>query len=269
MLWQNKRLYLGLTFWYALLTLVLVQGFGRATDVTMVRDTLGQLLQGHLAGLATGLGVFVYMVAASGNTTNANANIYQTILIIIVSLALIWAIREVYAKRDIKVRDAFYKGMQPLVPFVLILLVIGLQLLPMVVGMLLYNLVISSGVAVFAVERVLWSLLLCLLVLLSLYMLTSSLFALYIVTLPNMTPMKALRSARGLVRYRRWTVMRKLLFLPVGMILLAALIMFPIIMWATVLAAWVFFFLTMISLALIHCYIYGLYRELLHEQATS
>ncbi len=50
-----------------------------------------------------------------------------------------------------------------------------------------------------------------LLAMLTLIYVKSSLFALYIVTLPDMTPMKALRSARELARYRRWTVLRKIL----------------------------------------------------------
>ena len=57
-------------------------------------------------------------------------------------------------------------------------------------------------------------------------------FALYIVTLPDMTPMKALRSARELVRYRRWTVLRKVLFLPLMLLVVAAIIMVPIIILA-------------------------------------
>jgi hypothetical protein len=96
-------------------------------------------------------------------------------------------------------------------------------------------------------------------------MLSSSLFALYIVTLPDMTPLTALRSARQLVRYRRWTVLRKIFWLPVALLILAAVIMVPIIIWLTAIAQWVFFLLTMFSLVATHAYMYNLYRELLHE----
>jgi hypothetical protein len=101
------------------------------------------------------------------------------------------------------------------------------------------------------------------LALLSLYMVTSSVFALYIVTLPNMTPMRALRSARGLVLGRRWTVLRKLLFLPIALFLLGALIMLPLIWFWAPAATWVFFALSMACLAALHSYMYALYRSLL------
>jgi hypothetical protein len=96
-------------------------------------------------------------------------------------------------------------------------------------------------------------------------MISSSLFALYIVTLPDMTPMKALRSARELVRHRRWTVLRKILCLPLILLVAGAVIMLPIIIVLTPLAQWVFFLLTMLALVAAHAYMYTLYRELLNE----
>jgi hypothetical protein len=125
--------------------------------------------------------------------------------------------------------------------------------------------VINNGIAIYAVEKILWALLFAGLALLTLYMLSSSVFALYIVTLPDMTPMKALRSARELVRYRRWTVLRKIICLPIILLLVALVIMLPVIILLTPLARWVFFILTMAALLAIHAYMYTLYRELLNE----
>ena len=183
----------------------------------------------------------------------------------ITSLAVIWALRQVLAGVRVRVRDAYYLGMYPLIPFILVLLVIAVQLLPLVIGGTIYGIVISNGIAVYTVEKLAFALLFILLALLSLYMLSSSLFALYIVTLPDMTPMKALRSARELVRHRRWTVLRKILCLPIILLIVAAVIMVPIIIVLTPLAQWVFFVLTMFAVAAVHTYMYTLYRELLHE----
>jgi hypothetical protein len=94
-------------------------------------------------------------------------------------------------------------------------------------------------------------------------MVTSSVFALYIVTLPNVTPMAALRSARDLVLHRRWLIMRKVLFLPVALLVIAAIIMVPVIILSPAVAEWLFFGLSMLALAVVHSYMYGLYRELI------
>jgi hypothetical protein len=142
-------------------------------------------------------------------------------------------------------------------------MVIGLQLLPLVFANFLYGVVFVGGLAVTALEQGLWGLLIGLLVLLTMYMITSSVFALYIVTLPNVRPMQALRSARDLVRYRRWVVMRKVLFLPVALLVASALLVVPIIIVSPALAEWVFFGLSMTGLAVAHSYFYHLYRELI------
>jgi len=123
--------------------------------------------------------------------------------------------------------------------------------------------VISNSIAVSGIEQFAWGLFFFMLALLSLYMLSSSLFALYIVTLPDMTPMKALRSARELVRNRRWIVLRKIIFLPLALLVLGGLVVIPVILiWAPA-AQWIFFIGTMVALAITHSYMYSLYRELL------
>ncbi len=265
-IWAHKKLFIGITLVYGLLNLVFVQGITTgAGDVTSLKDTLNQAFSGHLASLASSLSVFTLLVGSAGNTSNGTAGAYQLFLALIASLATIWTLRQVLAGAVPRVRDGYYKGIYPLVPFVLVLGVIGLQLLPWLIGSALYSTVVNNGVAVYFVEKLLWALLYGLLALLSAYMVSSSLFALYIVTLPDMTPMKALRSARELVRHRRWTVLRKVLALPVVLLLVAAVIMVPIIIWLTPLAQWVFFLLTMAALLAVHAYMYTLYRELLNE----
>ena len=87
-------------------------------------------------------------------------------------------------------------------------------------------------------------------------MLCSSLFALYIVTLPDMTPLKALRSARQLVRYRRPLVFRKLLYLPVALLVIASVIMIPVIALIAPAAPWVLFVLAIGALITAHTYMY-------------
>jgi hypothetical protein len=264
-LWQYKKVFIGITVVYGLLNLLLVQGLANNTDVASLKHNLNQVFNGHFGSLASSLSVFAVLVSSAGNGSSQTAGAYQLFLWLITSLAVIWAFRQLLAGSQLRIRDAYYRGMYPLIPFILVLGVIGLQLLPLLIGSALYSLVISNGIAVYVVEKLFWALLFILLALVSLYMLSSSIFALYIVTLPDMTPIKALRSARQLVKGRRWTVLRKVLCLPVILLVAAAVIMLPIIIWLTPLSQWLFFLLTMFGLVAIHGYLYTLYRELLNE----
>lgn len=262
LLGQHKKLFIGITLVYGLLTLLLV-GLVNSADINSLKAQFES--SGGLATIGSGLSVFVNLLGSSGNSANDSAGTYQFFLGLIASLAIIWALRQVSAGLSIRVRDAYYRGIYPLVPFVLVLLVVGLQLVPMLIGAGIYNQVMSNGIAVVAFEKLAWAALFGLFSLFSLYLISSSIFALYIVTLPDMTPLKALRTARKLVKGRHWLMARKILFLPLALLVIAALIMLPFIIWLTALVPWLFFALGISSLVVIHSYLYSLYRELINE----
>lgn len=264
LLGKNWKLFGGIFLIYALLTLVFVQNIGNF-DIRESKESFDELLSGNWSKILGGLSLFAILLGSAGMPGNDASGIYQFIILTIVSLATIWALRQRMANNAVRIRDGFYDGMQPLVPAILVLCVVFLQLIPLAIGVYIFNTVgpasgISTGVEWFA-----WIALLFLLVILTLYMLSSSIFALYIACLPGMRPVAALRSARKLVRYRRWTVMRRLLLLPLSMTLVGAVLFVPLILFAAPVVPWVFFTLSMLSLVLVHGYIYNLYRELLRE----
>lgn len=234
------KLFVGIAAVYAFLNLMLVSGFS-AVNLTEAKKSFGDVVSGEINQAATGLSLFVYLLGNSNTTTTPTAGVYQIVLGIVVSLAVIWTLRQVYAGNKPRVRDAFYQGMYPLVPVVLVLLVIGLEMLPLTASAYVYTMVVNNGIAATAVEQVMWLGMFLLGATATVYMLCSTLFALYIVSLPDMTPMQALRSARQLVLHRRWTVVRKVLFLPVALIVLSAVILTPFIMFLTPVAPWLFF----------------------------
>jgi hypothetical protein len=260
---NNWKVFGGVVLLYGLLSVVLVQGFQAAGSLDETKDTYDRLFSGSFSDLLAGAGLFAYLLGTAGNTASSTAGVYQVILTVVFSLALIWTLRQVHAGHKVRIRDGFYLGMTPFVTFVLVLLVVGLELIPLAVGGALYSTVATNGIAATSVEQIIWLLFFSVLALISLYMIASSLFALYIVTLPSMTPLAALRSARQLVRSRRFAVIRKIIFLPLALIVLSGVILIPLIMFATPLAPWVFFVMSAMILPVIHSYMYSLYRALI------
>lgn len=262
---KHKRLFGGVFLVCLLLNILLVRGVSNASSITDIKGLLDGVFTGSSGQLTSGAALFAVLLSGAGSAPSEVAGAYQTLLLIISSLAFIWAYRATAGEKPkrVLVRDAFYKSMHPLVPFIAVLVIIGLQLLPLVLGNLLYGIVIGGGFAVTVLEKALWLMLIFLLCLLSLYMVSSSIFALYIVTLNNMKPMQALRSARELVRFRRWSIMRKLILLPILLIVIGAIIIIPLIIINPLLAEWLFYILTLASLPLTHSYLYQLYRKLL------
>lgn len=263
LVWSYKKQFGIITAIYGVLLIVLVQGLSNGTDVSALKDTLSAFFTGNIGSLASGLTIFVVLLGSAGTTATSNGA-YQFFVAIVISLVLIWSLRQAKAGSKFTVRDAFYKSMYPFIPFILVLLIICLQLLPLLIGAALYN-AAASGVAATLAERLLFLAIYVVLALWSGYMLSSSIFALYIVALPDMTPIKALRSARDLVKKRRWLVIRKIIFAPLFLLIVAAIIMIPIIVLLTPVARYVFFILTTSVVLALHSYFYTLYRELIDD----
>lgn len=258
------RTFVGVLLLYALLYAILVSGVSNGLDIAGVsREVKAE--SGGLFGIAaaslTGLGL---LVGSSANDASAQASSgYQLILFVVGSLAIIWTLRQVQAGVRVGIREAYYKSMVPLVPFFCVLVIMAVQLLPLIVANFLFGIVVIGGIAVYLIEKVLWMILIILLILWTLYMLANSFIALYISTLPDITPWQAMTSAQKLVEHRRWTVLRKILFLPLLIAFVLIVIMLPVITFVPSISEYVFFAVGMISLLIGHAYMYTLYRKLL------
>ena len=218
-LWRNRNSMSFIILIYGLVYLVLVLGISSPGNVPSLKHEFSGVFHGHLSSLFSGLSIYTYLVGSSTSSPSASGSTYQVFIMLIASLAIIWALRQYYLGAKIRARDSYYKGLYPFVPFLLVLLFIIVELIPLLIGLFLYGTLFNGGIAVTGLEKVVSLIPIIGLVFLSFYWLASSLMALYIVTLPNMTPMKAIKSARGLVKGRRGLVLKKMIFLPVLLII--------------------------------------------------
>jgi hypothetical protein len=265
-LWTQRRLFVEISLVYGVLNFILGRGFNTGVSITGLKLAYNQSVGGHPNPIASGIGTFGRLLGSSDRTATQASGPYQLFLLLMVSLAIIWVLRQVLAGVTVNLRDAYYRSMTPLVPFILVVLTIIVQLIPFSLGATLYSLILNNGIATVLSEHILFGGLFALLVIWTLYMLSSSLFALYIVTLPDMTPLKALHSAQEIVRHRRWVVLRKILWMPFVLFGLVALIMVPVIIIFAPAAQWIYLLLGMFVPAAAHAYMYTLYRELLREE---
>lgn len=256
---QHWKLFGGITLVYFVLNMVLVGGLSGQYSVSELKQTFTQ----EFGRWSSSLALFGLLVSSTGSSGSESGAVYQTVVILLVSMATIWSLRQVLAGERVSVKDAFYKGMYPIVPLVLVLLFVCLLFIPAVIAGFLFNVIISGGLAVNVWEYVLWFGLIIMLLAWTLYMLVTRIFAIYIVTLPDMKPMAAIKASKKLVLYRRWSLIRKLLFLPFALVVLGAVIILPLIMFAPVVVQWVFVLLSMFALVFAHTYTYSLYKELL------
>jgi len=259
----NKKAILIFVIVYALLNIFLVRGLTSTVDVEGVKDSLSSIVGEESSGFASGFTAFGLLIDASTKGSGEVAQVYQTFLLIFASLALIWLFRQQQAGNKVTMKMGFYRGMYPMVPFSLVLIVISLQMIPALIGNFLYTTVISNDLVVGGLEQTAWLLLFGSTLLLSLYMISSSAIALYIVTLPEMTPMIALRQAKELVQHRRFALILRMIAIILIIFALLFIIVLPVIFFAPTIAEWMFFVVTVIAVPLVHGYMFSLYRELL------
>jgi hypothetical protein len=264
--WKNKKPLSIIILIYGLVYLIFVLGLSSpGSNVTSIKNEFSSVFRGHLGSFYSSFSVFTYLVGSSASSSTPDGGAYQIFIGIVASLSIIWALRQFYLSVKVRARDSYYKGLYPLVPFILILLFIAVELLPLVFSIGLYSSLVSGGIAATVLEKLL-SIALCLiLVVFSMYLITPSIIALYIATLPDMTPVKALRSAKNIVKSRRLNIFRKIIFLPLLLFIVGVIVEIPFIIIVPFAAGWVFFILILLGLAYAHSYMYNLYRGLINE----
>ena len=255
--------FIGVLLIYLVLNVLFASGISSlsATVSSIKADLNNTSLNAHpLLAATTG---FLVLVTSAGASSSSTGALLQAILILVESLVIIWMLRQLLAGKTIGIREAYYNSMYPLVKFVLILLLIFLQLLPITLGATILSAIASALGTISGFWTVAFSLIFIALASWSVYMLSSSIFALYIVTLPNMQPLQAVRAAKNLVRFRRWPVIRRVLFLPVLLLVAIGVVTIPLALYATWFVAPIFYILGARALWFAHTYLYSLYRELL------
>jgi hypothetical protein len=251
----------GIVLVYLVLNIIFASGI---SNVSSAFDTIKTDLNtggGHALWHAAG--GFASLIGSSGASSSATGSTLQSVLFVLESLVIIWALRHLLSVQTISVKLAYYKAMTPLIPFLLVILVIIIQLLPVTIGGTVLAAVASSVFTNTGLATAISLVVFILLAAWSIYMVSSSVFALYIVTLPDMQPRQALRSAKELVHFRRLTVIRRVFFMPIFVLAVMGVLIVPLILYAPRIVPAVFYILSMLAILFVHSYLYSLYRGLI------
>ena len=163
---RNWAIFVWILIIYAIVDIVVVHGLSLGTSISSIKSSFKGSFSGVGGKLLSATTVFVYLIGdsttANGSNT-AGSGVFQTILIIVTTLAIIWALRQLYNSVSIRARDAFYKGMYPIIQFFLVLLLIAVELLPFLIGAVIFATVTTGGISSSGLEDFFWGLLFILL----------------------------------------------------------------------------------------------------------
>jgi hypothetical protein len=282
---KNRKLFVALALFYGFTSALLV-GFVSQNNYSELSDTVRELsdqfISGDFGELGNAAVVLTNIVTGTLNTNLTEAQrLFAAILGLLVWLTTVWLLRAILAGKRPRLRDGLYNAGAPIVPTFALALTLLLQLLPVALAVAGYSAATATGLLNSGVEAMIFWTAASLLGLLSLYWISSTFFALIIVTLPGMYPMEALRTAGDLVIGRRVRILLRLLWLVVTIALFWLIVMLPVILLdAWIKGAWVTIdWIPIVPVVLLimgtatvvwsASYVYILYRKVVDDDATS
>lgn len=276
--WKYKKIFLLLALIYAVLYAALVGLQSQETYTTIsntLKETSSEIFGGDLSAIGQA-GILFLSLASSGATTETTESqqIFSVFIFLMIWLTTVWLLRNLLAGHRVKLRDGLYSSGAPLFSMIIIVLFIAVQLIPAAVAAIGYSAALASGlIDGGGAPAMLFWIGAALLAILSLFWITSSLFAMVIVTLPGMYPYRAIRSAGDIVLGRRIKILLRWLWMVLIIVVAWVVVIIPVILldmgikslWPAV--QWLpivpVFLLIMASLTVIwfSAYVYLLYRK--------
>lgn len=199
-----------------------------------LKDTGSEVFKGNWGALGQATLLLVSVFSPSSSTQSTEVwdvqQIFTVLIFLMTWLSTVWLLRNILAGHKVKLRDGLYNSGAPLFSTMLVALLIAVQLLPVAIASLAYNAALSSGLLDGGVASMLFWLAAGLLVVLSLYWITSSLFAMIIITLPGMYPYKAIKTAGDIMVGRRIKLLLRWMWMAFVVIVASLVVMIPIIL---------------------------------------
>lgn len=253
-----------------------------------VYNQIGELFQQSSSELPSGdfdslLQAVLLSVAAFGGGAQSLTEVqqvYAVLLFLLVWLTTVWLLREFLAGGKPRVRDGLYNSASPLVSTFLIFAVLLVQLVPLGILGVIYTALSGINLLTDGMPVFLFSMLALLVIVLTLYWVTTTFVALVVVALPGMYPMQAFRTASDLVIGRRLRLLYRLLWLAGLLLVVWLVIMVPLVMfdtwlrsvWSTFAAVplvpFVGILLSAASTVWAASYVYLLYRKAIDDDSA-
>lgn len=197
-----------------------------------IDTTSAELANGKIGNFAKA-GLLLLSTVTSGGLDTGMGDVQfvmMVILFLIMWLVTIFLVRHFLAGEHPRLRDALYNALGPLISTFLIFAVIFVQLIPLMLVVITYSAAVMTNFLATPFYALVYFLFAAVMILLSGYLLSSSLMALIAVTTPGMYPFAALFAASDLMAGRRLRLVLRVLYLILVVALIYIVVMLPVIL---------------------------------------
>ena len=226
-IFKNWRLFLPLIL-IAVVLQVLLVGVMSEANYNKLQESIGESNEGF--GKASILLLSTTRTIGFTSESAGATLVFQALIFVMVALTTIFILRFLLAKKKIKLRDALYNAMAPMVPMAILFLVVMMECIPILLLTIAYTAAVQTEFLNTPFYALLFFGFAGLMILISGYLLTSSLIAFVAVSAPGTYPLAALNLAAELMRGRRMNLILRLIALIMVIVIMWVIIMIPIIM---------------------------------------
>ena len=164
----------------------------------------------------------------SGESSEA-AMVFVVLIFLTIWLTTIFILRHRLAGHKIKLRDALYNAMTPLLSTLVVFLVVMIQCIPIFILIIVYSAAVQTEFLAMPFYALVFFIFAALMILLSGYLLSSSLMAFVAVSAPGLYPMRALNTASDLMMGRRVRFVLRIVALLLALAVIWVVVMLPLI----------------------------------------
>lgn len=234
-IFKNWRLFLPFLVLVVVLNVLLV-GLMSEDTYTRFQDVLDQtnteLAGGELGSVPKAAMLLMSSVTTGGLSSDSSEAtvIFMIIVFLLIWLVTIFLLRHRLAGQKVKLRDGLYNAMAPVVPTFVVLVVALIQCLPLVILVIAYSAAVQTEFLTMPLYALAFFIFAVLMIVLSGYLLSSSLIALVAVSAPGLYPGKALAAASDLMMGRRIRFILRLVALIFALAVVWVIVMVPLIL---------------------------------------
>ena len=231
---KNWKIFLPLILLMTVLNIALVGLMNEDTYVQFqktIDETSKDVKMENLGSFAKS-GLLLVSTITTGGLTQGKTDVQQvfaTLLFLITWLVTIYLLRQRLAGQIVKLRDGLYNALTPLISTLLVSLVIFIEAIPVMIVVITYSAAVRTDFLSTPFYAFVYFIFAVLLIILSVYLISSSLIALVAVSAPGLYPLNAIRIASDLLAGRRIKFIIRVFYLAIITVIFWVIIMLPLI----------------------------------------
>ncbi len=235
MIFKNWKLFLPLLIIAVFINVVFV-GIMSEANYAQFQDILDQTsadVAGGDIGNVAKAGLLLISTITTGGLSGESgeaAVVFGVIVFLIIWLTTIFLLRHIMAGHKVKLRDGLYNGMAPLLSSFVVFVVALLQCIPIFALIIAYSAAVQTEFLATPFYALVFFIFAVVMLLLSGYLLSSSLMAFVAVSAPGMYPFRALSVASDFMMGRRVRFILRIISLLISLAIVWVIVMLPLIL---------------------------------------